>query len=142
MENKIKIVLDTDMGSDDAWCLIALLKLEQKCNIELQAITIVPGNTTASHASQNVLLILDTLKRTDIKVYQGAKKSLLTKDYHSNFHGEDGFQDIFNQNEKPSLDLLQKEHAVEALKTLIEKVINKILSNILFNFYILRTLMK
>lgn len=44
MSSKTKIILDTDMGCDDAWCLIPLLKAEEKFNIELQAVTIVSGD--------------------------------------------------------------------------------------------------
>lgn len=125
MSEKIKVIFDTDLGNDDAWALITLLKFEETCNIELQAITIVPGNTSTVHASQNALLILKTLNRMDVKVYAGASDSLLSKkNYKSIFHGEDGFQDIFSAEQKPSLDLLQKEHAVEALRDLIEKVKN------------------
>lgn len=110
-------------GQDDAWALATLLKCESKCNLDLKAITIVAGNTSRDHASQNTLLILKTLKREDIKVYAGAKDSLIAKpDFKSNFHGEDGLQGIFSPDEKPSLDLLQKEHAVEAMKKLIEEV--------------------
>lgn len=110
---------------DDAWALATLLKCEQKCNLEIKAVTIVPGNTTRDHASQNALLVLKTLKRLDVKVYAGAKDSLIIKpDFKSNFHGEDGFKDLFSSEEKPSLDLLQKEHAVEMMKKLIEEVKN------------------
>lgn len=109
---------------DDAWALITLLKCEQKCNFDLKAITIVAGNTSLDHASQNTLLVLKTLKREDVKVFAGARDSLLIKpDFKANFHGEDGFQGVFSSDEKPSLDLLQKEHAVEAMKNLIEEVI-------------------
>lgn len=108
---------------DDAWALITLLKVEEKCNFDVKAITVVSGNTRLNHACQNSLLILRTLKREDIKVYAGAKDSLLIKpNYESNFHGEDGFQGIFSPEEKPSLDLLQPQHAVEAMKSLIEEV--------------------
>jgi purine nucleosidase len=123
MSERVKVIFDTDLGCDDAWALITLLKCEEKCNIELRAITIVPGNTSAVHASQNALFILKTLNRMDVKVYAGASDSLLSKkNYKSTFHGEDGLQDIFTADEKPSLDLLQKEHAVEAMRDLIEKV--------------------
>lgn len=112
-------------GLDDVWALTTLLKCEQKCNLDLRAITIVAGNTTRDHASQNTLLVLKTLKREDIKVYAGAKDSLIIKpDFKSNYHGEDGLQGIFSPDEKPSLDLLQKEHAVEAMKNLIEEARN------------------
>lgn len=134
MLNKTKVVLDTDMGCDDAWCLIALLHCEEKCNIELQAITIVPGNTTATHAAQNTLLILQTLNRMDVKVYSGAKESLLRKNnYRSIYHGEDGFQEVVKPHDKPSLDLIQKEHAIEALRQLIEAVTSYKFINRLLN---------
>lgn len=124
MSKKIKIVLDTDMGTDDAWTLIAILRSEEKYNMELKAITIVPGNTEAHHAAQNTLLILDTMKRTDIKVYFGAKDSLLSKTINTEkFHGEDGFKDVIKSCEKPSLNLMQSEHAIEVLKNLILEVI-------------------
>ena len=38
------------------------------------------------------------------------------------FHGEDGFGMIYKPEEKPSKDLLQKKHAVIALKDFIEEV--------------------
>lgn len=122
---KTKIIFDTDMGADDAWALITLLKCEEKCNLDVKAITIVAGNTGRDHAAQNTLLVLKTLKR-EVKVYAGAKDGLLIRpDLGVHYHGEDGFQDLFKPEEKPSLDLLQKEHAVEAMKNLIEEVRNQ-----------------
>lgn len=69
-------------------------------------------------------MILKTLKRENVKVYFGAESSLLSNDYQAKYHGVDGFKDIFNSIEKPSLDLVQKEHAVEMMRRLIEEVKN------------------
>lgn len=120
---KTKIILDCDMGCDDAWCLITLLKCEQKCNLELLAITTNAGNTSTMNACQNALLVLKTLNRMNVKVYRGAESSLLVKkDYGYKFHGNDGFQDVFRTDEKPNLSLIQGKNGVEAMKDLIEEV--------------------
>jgi purine nucleosidase len=120
---KTKIILDCDMGCDDAWCLITLLKCEQKCNLELLAITTNAGNTSTMHACQNALLVLRTLNRMDVKVYRGAESGLLVKkDYGYKFHGVDGFQDVFRAEEKPSVDLIQGKNGVEAMREIIEQV--------------------
>lgn len=125
---KTKVILDCDMGCDDAWCLITLLKCEQKCNLELLAITTNAGNTSTKHACQNALLVLKALNRMEVKVFRGAESSLLLRKeeaYGGNpFHGVDGFQDVFDESEKPSADLIQTKNGVEALRDIIEEVIN------------------
>jgi inosine-uridine nucleoside N-ribohydrolase len=120
---KQKVIFDTDLGADDAWALITLLQSEKRCNIDLRAITVVAGNTDLHHACQNTLLVLKTLNRMDVPVYAGAEDSLIHKpDYKPTFFFPDGLKGAYKQEEKPSLDLLQKEHAVVALKKLIEEV--------------------
>ena len=118
-----KVCVDCDPGVDDVWALITLLKCEQRCNIELKAITVCTGNTNVKNGCQNALLILKTLNRMDVPVYAGSEDSLLIKDsFVSPSHGSDGLKDVINSNEKPSLDLLQTKHAVQALHDLIEEV--------------------
>jgi inosine-uridine nucleoside N-ribohydrolase len=118
---KSKVIFDTDAGTDDAWALITLLKCEQRCNIELKAITVLSGNTDVKHGCQNMLLLLKTLDRMDVPVYAGSHNALIVNpDYKPYYHGVDGFKDVFTQDEKPSLDLVQKVHAVEAMRSLIE----------------------
>lgn len=116
------VLIDCDPGIDDAWALISLLKSEEKFNLKVQGITIVNGNTSIEHGSQNTLLVLKTLGRLDVPVYLGAESSLLHKrGFYTHHHGTDGFGDSYEA--KPSLDLVQKKHAVEALKEIIEQVI-------------------
>lgn len=117
----IPVVIDCDPGIDDAWAIISLLKSEERFNFKVQGITIVNGNTSVEHGSQNVLLILKTLDRLDVRVYRGADSSLLHKrGFYTKHHGTDGFGDYYK--DKPSLDLVQKKHAVEALREMIEEV--------------------
>lgn len=116
-----KVVIDCDPGNDDAWAIISLLKCEKEMNVKVMGITVANGNTSVENGCRNVLLVLKTLGRLDVPVYAGAESSLLIKpDYKASFHGEDGFSDVYQ--DKPSLDLVQKKHAVEGLKDLIYRV--------------------
>lgn len=116
----IPVVVDCDPGSDDAWAIISLLKTEKTFGIKLKAITVVKGNTTVTHGSLNALLVLKTFDRLDVPVHIGASSRLVKNEHESNFHGADGFHMAYS--EKPSRDLINKKHAVEALKELIEEV--------------------
>lgn len=61
------IIVDTDMGPDDAWALLLLLKAE-KCfkNITILAITCVDGNTTMENVIKNTYHILRSHDRMDV----------------------------------------------------------------------------
>jgi purine nucleosidase len=136
-----KVVFDTDMGIDDAWALITLLKCESRCKFQVKAITTCFGNTQLIHASQNTLFMLNLLQRMDIPVYAGAKNGILLKpDYKPSFFAPDGFKGIIPASNKPSLDLMQKKHAVEAIRELIEEVYYtfkmKIITLIGFNIFL------
>lgn len=63
------IILDTDMGTDDVWALMMLLKAE-KCfsNIKLLAITCVHGNTSMDHVVNNTFAVLNIMKRSDVSL--------------------------------------------------------------------------
>lgn len=115
------VVIDCDPGNDDAWAIISLLKAEKRFGIQLKAITVVSGNTNVDNGSLNALLTLETFDRLDVPVHVDASSGLIKNDYRPTFHGDDGFHKAFN--EKPSRDLINKKHAVEALKELIEEVV-------------------
>lgn len=117
----VPVIIDCDSGNDDAWAIISLLKAEKKLNLKLLAITCCNGNTTVNHSALNNLLILETVDRMDVPVYAGAESSLIKKtEYYKPFHGADGFGEIYKT--KPDKELLQKKHAVEALKDYINEV--------------------
>lgn len=62
------IILDTDMGSDDAFALQMLLKAEKSLNnIKILAITTVHGNTSLENVLKNTYRLLDGFDRTDVK---------------------------------------------------------------------------
>lgn len=110
-----KVIMDVDVGTDDAWGLLLLLKCEEKFNCKLEAITCTHGNTDVHNAARNVLHILTAIGRTDIPVYKGAVEPLITpppkRERH--FHGLDGFGDL--NLDDPDEALIQPEHAVNEL---------------------------
>jgi len=120
------VIVDCDPGNDDIWGIIALLKCEEKCNLKVKAITVCNGNTTVDHGCRNALLTLKHLNRLDVPVFRGAESSLIVKpDFKPSFHGNDGLRDV--HNDKPSLDLVQKKHAVEALRDYINELPHEII---------------
>lgn len=64
------VIIDTDMGTDDAWALLMLLKAE-KCmgNIKILAITCVNGNTTMENVVKNTYYMLHGVNRTDVSSF-------------------------------------------------------------------------
>lgn len=61
------VIVDTDMGCDDAWALQMILKAEKHLkNVKVLAITLVNGNTTVENALKNTYRMLDGLDRTDV----------------------------------------------------------------------------
>lgn len=62
------VILDTDMGTDDVWALIMLLKAAKHfSNITLLAITCVHGNTSMDNVVNNTFAVLDIMKRSDVR---------------------------------------------------------------------------
>lgn len=67
--DKRYVIFDTDMGTDDAWALLMLLKAE-KClkNIEILAVTCVFGNTSLDNVIKNTYHILHSKDRSDVRL--------------------------------------------------------------------------
>ncbi len=74
-KDKIKVIIDTDPGVDDAACLIYSL-FDKKIDIKL--LTTVVGNLSIETATRNMLHILD-LFDLDIPVAKGAGKAMFRK---------------------------------------------------------------
>lgn len=62
------IIFDTDMGPDDAWALIMLLKAEKIRDWHVLGITCVHGNTNLENCAINTLRVLETINRTDVSL--------------------------------------------------------------------------
>lgn len=63
------IILDEDIGTDDAWALLMLLKAEQKHNLKLLAITCSGGNSSLDNVAINTIRVLEHAKRTDVNSF-------------------------------------------------------------------------
>jgi purine nucleosidase len=87
-----KIIFDTDPGTDDALALMLALNSPE---LDVRAITVVPGNVTAEMGLENALRMVSLANRCDIPVAAGAKHPLFQKLITAEFwHGKNGLADI------------------------------------------------
>ena len=83
-----KIIFDTDPGSDDALALMLALNSPE---LDIRAITVVPGNVTAAMGLENALRMVSLANRCDIPVAAGAQHPLFQKLITAEFwHGKNG----------------------------------------------------
>ena len=87
-----KIIFDTDPGTDDAMALMLALHSPE---LDVRAITVVPGNTTAKQGLENALRMASLANRCDIPVAAGAQHPLFQKLITAEFwHGKNGLANI------------------------------------------------
>jgi len=87
-----KIILDTDPGTDDAMALMLALNSPE---LDVRAITVVPGNVTAEQGLENALRMVSLANRCDIPVAGGARHPLFQKLITAEFwHGKNGLANI------------------------------------------------
>jgi inosine-uridine nucleoside N-ribohydrolase len=87
-----KIIFDTDPGTDDA---MALMLAFNSPELDIRAITVVPGNVTAKQGLENALRMTSLAKRCDIPVAGGAQHPLFQKLITAEFwHGKNGLANI------------------------------------------------
>ena len=87
-----KIIFDTDPGTDDAMALMLALNSPE---LDVRAITVVPGNTTAKQGLENALRMVSLANRCDIPVAAGAQHPLFQKLITAEFwHGKNGLANI------------------------------------------------
>jgi inosine-uridine nucleoside N-ribohydrolase len=86
----VKMVIDADIGVDDAAAIAYLLNDPSK--VQILGITNVAGNTTVENSANNALIMLETAQRTDIPVVVGAAAPLVLPASHQGMfvHGPDG----------------------------------------------------
>lgn len=86
----IKMVIDADIGVDDAAAIAYLLNDPSK--VQILGITAVAGNTTVENSATNALTLLQTAGRSDIPVVIGAAGPLVQAPSHQGLfvHGPDG----------------------------------------------------
>src|SRR5882724_601870 len=87
-----KIIFDTDPGTDDALALMLALNSPE---LDVRAITVVPGNVTAEMGLENALRMVSLAGRCDIPVAAGAQHPLFQKLITAEFwHGKNGLANI------------------------------------------------
>ncbi len=87
-----KIIFDTDPGTDDALALMLALNSPE---LDVRAITVVPGNVTAAMGLENALHMASLANRCDIPVAAGAQHPLFQKLITAEFwHGKNGLGNI------------------------------------------------
>jgi inosine-uridine nucleoside N-ribohydrolase len=87
-----KVIIDTDPGTDDAMALMLALNSPE---LDVRAVTVVPGNVTAKQGLDNALRMISLANRCDIPVAAGAEHPLLQKLITAEFwHGKNGLANI------------------------------------------------
>ncbi len=109
---KIKIIMDVDVGIDDAIAMCLALGNE---NFEVLGFTTTFGNRRVDVTTENTLKILELVGRTDIPVAKGAPRPMV-KEYnppeYSIVHGFDGLGDMADPLPEPTIRPIEKS-AVE-----------------------------
>jgi purine nucleosidase len=87
-----KIIFDTDPGTDDAMALMLALNSPE---LDVRAVTVVPGNVTAAQGLDNALRMMSLANRCDIPVAAGAQHPLFQKLTTAEFwHGKNGLANL------------------------------------------------
>jgi len=87
-----KIIIDTDPGTDDAMALMLALNSPE---LDVRAITVVPGNVVLQQGLDNALRMMSLANRCDIPVAAGAEHPLFQKLTTAEFwHGKNGLANI------------------------------------------------
>jgi inosine-uridine nucleoside N-ribohydrolase len=104
------MILDTDLGIDDALALFLALSSPE---ITLEAITTVNGNVPVETSTRNVLALLELTGRTDIPVARGCERPLIRPAIDAkHIHGENGLGNAVLA--EPSITPVA-QHAVDLL---------------------------
>jgi inosine-uridine nucleoside N-ribohydrolase len=91
-EQKRRVIIDTDPGTDDALAILFALNSPE---LNIEAITVVPGNVVAKQGLDNALKLVSLAGRCDVPVAAGAQQPLLQKTYTATYwHGKNGLADI------------------------------------------------
>ena len=83
----MKIIFDTDPGTDDA---LAIMAAFNSPDIDVLGVTAVGGNASTANATRNALRLLHYLGRTDVPVARGGPRPLQGVYHPDDFHGRAG----------------------------------------------------
>jgi purine nucleosidase len=86
------VIIDTDPGADDAMAILLALNSPE---LEVLALTVVPGNVALPQAMENARKLAALADRCDIPVAAGADRPLVGKLTTAEFiHGENGLANV------------------------------------------------
>lgn len=118
--NKLKVIINTDPGIDDAVALVAAVNCEK---LDVQLITTVYGNVSVEKTTNNALKLMEFLGK-DIPIAGGSSKPLIRHvEDASHIHGESGM-DGYSFPE-PKKQILQKS-SIEEMWNIINNSKEKI----------------
>ncbi len=87
-----KVIIDTDPGTDDALAILLALNSPE---LDVRALTVVPGNVTAKQGLENALKLASLTHRCDIPVAGGAQHPLFQKLITAElWHGANGLANV------------------------------------------------
>jgi purine nucleosidase len=87
-----KLIIDTDVGIDDA---IAILMALADPEWEIVGICGVSGNVGLEHVMRNIGIVLDAAGAGPTPIFRGASQPLLAPPHHAaSVHGEDGLGNV------------------------------------------------
>jgi purine nucleosidase len=89
--DKRQIVLDVDVGIDDA---LMMLYLAADPRAEIVAVGSTHGNCSSAQAALNALKVLDVCELDHVPVATGAESPLPNATYSPHVHGHDGLADV------------------------------------------------
>jgi len=91
MSEPRRVVLDVDVGIDDALMMLMLLS---DPNVEVVAVGSTHGNCTAAEAAVNALRVLEAVGSGTVPVALGRESPLAVPHKASHVHGNDGLADV------------------------------------------------
>ncbi|MEG1809272.1 MAG: nucleoside hydrolase [Oscillospiraceae bacterium] len=103
MEQKTKVILDCDTGSDDA---VAIMLAILSDKIDLLGICTVAGNKEINFTTDNTLRVIDLLG-AKIPVYRGCHTSMVTKLYPGRRGNYTGMTGVSDQNVDANGEVIQ-----------------------------------
>lgn len=131
-----RVIIDTDVGCDDALAILLAMKAQQKQEIIIQAFTTVFGNVPLKQATENVW-VLSRIFGCTSPFYEGAScpmvQTLVIDTWEG--HGKNGLGDAtfpehthqdHAEAQKMARAALEKEHAVNALIRLSHEYVGEI----------------
>ncbi|WP_281785530.1 nucleoside hydrolase, partial [Uruburuella suis] len=119
MSEKIRLIIDTDPGQDDAAAILMAHGLAKRGLIDFMALTVVAGNVSLHHTATNARIICDWAGEKDFPVYAGAGKPLLRSLVTAEeVHGKTGLDGV--ELHEPACPL-QPVHAVPYLIDTLRK---------------------